>query len=54
MEFVEKYGEVVNDDVSKLLGVSTATASRVIRGLVERNLLDKNGKARNTKYIQVK
>ena len=48
MEFVEKYGEVVNDDVSKLLGVSTATASRVIRGLVERNLLEKNGKARNT------
>lgn len=52
MEFVEKYGEVVNDNVSKLLGVSTA--SRVIRGLVERNLLEKNGKARNTKYIQVK
>lgn len=50
MEFVEKYGEVVNDDVSKLLGVSTATASRVIRGLVERNLLmRKMVKARNTK-----
>lgn len=27
MEFVQKYGEIVNDDVSKLLGVSTATAS---------------------------
>ncbi len=54
MEFVQKYGEIVNDDVSKLLGVSTATASRVIRSLVERNLLKKDGKARNTKYTIVK
>ncbi len=54
MEFVQKYGEIVNDDVSKLLGVSTATASRVIRSLVERNLLKKDGKARNTKYTMVK
>ena len=48
-EKVLEYAENCEDFVS-LLKVSASTAARVIRGLVEKNFLKRNGKARSTYY----
>lgn len=50
LEYVRSHGTVTKKDVIELLGVSTSTASRIIRKLVNRNLLKQNGKARRTYY----
>ena len=54
MEYIERYNEATNEDVSQLLDVSASTASRIIRKLVKNNLLKQEGKARNTKYKMIK
>lgn len=50
LEYAESHGVITRNDVTCLLGVSTSTASRVIRRMVKNNLLRQNGKARNTNY----
>lgn len=50
LEYAGKYEDFTKNDVVSLLKVSASTAARVIRGLVERNFLKRNGKARNTYY----
>lgn len=50
LEYAESHGVITRNDVIELLGVSTSTASRVIRRMVKNNLLKQNGKARNTNY----
>jgi len=50
LEYTRSHGVITRNDVIKLLGVSTSTASRVIRRMVKRNLLKQNGKARSTNY----
>lgn len=50
LEYAEKHEDFTKNDVVSLLKVSASTAARVIRGLVERNFLKRNGKARNTYY----
>jgi len=50
LEYAESHGVITRNDVIELLGVSTSTASRVIRRMVKNNLLRQNGKARNTNY----
>ena len=50
LEYVGKHEDFTKNDVVSLLKVSASTAARVIRGLVERNFLKRNGKARNTYY----
>ena len=54
LEYARSHGTVTRNDVITLLGVSTSTASRVIRKMVKSNLLKKNGKARNTNYTVIK
>ena len=54
LEYVRSHGAVTRNDVIALLGVSTSTASRVIRKMVNSNLLKQNGKARNTYYTVIK
>ncbi len=54
LEYVRSHGAVTRNDVIELLGVSTSTASRVIRKMVKNNLLKQNGKARNTSYTVIK
>ena len=48
LEYAGKHEDFTKNDVVSLLKVSASTAARVIRGLVERNFLKRNGKARNT------
>jgi len=50
LEYTRSHGALTRNDVIELLGVSTSTASRVIRRMVKSNLLKQNGKARSTKY----
>lgn len=50
LEYAGKHEGFTKNDVVSLLKVSASTAARVIRGLVERNFLKRNGKARNTYY----
>ena len=54
LEYARSHGAVTRNDVIALLGVSTSTASRVIRKMVKSNLLRQNGKARNTNYTVIK
>ena len=54
LEYARFHGAVTRNDVIALLGVSTSTASRVIRKMVKSNLLKQNGKARNTNYTVIK
>lgn len=49
-EYTKTHGAITRNDVIGLLGVSTSSASRVIRKMVKNNLLKQNGKARNTHY----
>jgi len=50
LEYALSHGTITRNDVIRLLEVSTSTASRVIKRMVKRNLLKRNGKARNTRY----
>ncbi len=54
LEYARSHGAVTRNDVIGLLGVSTSTASRVIRKMVKNNLLKQNGKARSTNYTILK
>ena len=54
LEYARSHGAVTRNDVIALLGVSTSTASRVIRKMVNSNLLRRKGKARNTYYTVIK
>lgn len=54
LEYARSYGAVTRNDVIELLGVSTSTASRVIRKMLKNNLLKQNGKARGTNYTVIK
>ncbi len=54
LEYARSHGAVTRNDVIELLGVSTSTASRVIRKMVKNNLLKQNGKARSTNYTILK
>ena len=50
LEYVRTYGSITKNDVVGLLEVSASTAARVIRKMVKGNLLEQNGRARNTHY----
>lgn len=54
LEYARSHGAITRNDVIELLGVSTSTASRVIRKMVKSNLLRQNGKARSTNYTIIK
>ncbi len=53
-EYALSHGVVTRNHVIELLGVSTSTASRVLRRMVKNKLLKPNGKARSTKYTILK
>lgn len=45
---------ITRNDVMEVLEVSSATASRVLKRLVEKNYLEKRGQAKNTRYRLIK
>lgn len=52
-KFVAENGKIVRKDVEKLLGVSPATATRILTKMVEAGKLKRVGDARNIKYIKI-
>ena len=54
LEYTRLHGTVTRSDVIRLLEVSTSTAARVIKKLVNGGLLKQCGKAKNTYYTIVK
>lgn len=50
LEFVEASGQIVRSDVDKLLDVSQATASRILKRMVSDGLLYQDGRGKRTKY----
>ena len=54
LEYAKTHGVITKNDVITLLGVSASTATRVIRKMVNSNLLKRNGNARNTNYTIIK
>ena len=54
ISIAEEKGEITRADVENKLGVSTSTASRLLRRMVNDGLLSQNGVARSTKYYPIK
>lgn len=54
ISIAEEKGVITRADVENKLGVSTSTASRLLRRMVNDGLLSQNGVARSTKYYPVK
>jgi ATP-dependent DNA helicase RecG len=54
LECAKENKSITTNEVMSLLNVSSSTALRVIRKLIQENLLTQNGKARNAKYAPVK
>lgn len=50
LEYTQNHNSITKNDVVNLLNVSPSTAARLIRGLIKRDLLKRNGKARSTYY----
>ena len=50
LTYVQEHGSITRNVVIELLGVSSSTAVRILKDLVERELLKRNGKARSTTY----
>lgn len=50
LKYARNHAFFTKNDVAALLQVSPSTASRLIRGLVKRNLLKSSGKAKSTHY----
>ncbi len=51
LELVKKQGIVIRADIETQLGVSTSTASRLLRSMVKKGILVQRGKGRNTSYM---
>lgn len=54
LEYVRLHENITKNEAVGLLEVSAATASRLLRKLVKKNLLKQNGKARATYYTIIK
>ena len=50
LEYARIHGAITRNDVIGLFGVSSSTAVSILKNLVKRNLLKRNGKARSTSY----
>ncbi len=54
LEYAQAHNSFTKNDVVDLLKVSPSTATRLIRELIKRGLLKRNGKARSTYYTIIK
>ena len=51
LEYIKMNGEITREDAEELLGTSASTTLRILKKMVEDDILLKQGKARNAKYI---
>lgn len=52
IDYIDANGYISQSDVDKLLGVSQATANRILKRMTADGLICKNGRGRKTKYIK--
>lgn len=50
LEFIECHGQAVRSDVDSLLGVSQATASRILRQMISKGKIYQDGRGKTTRY----
>lgn len=50
LDYIKNAGEVTRAELQKVMGVSQATATRLIKVLLDKGAICKNGEARNAKY----
>lgn len=51
IQYIHENGSITRKDVEKLLDVKMATATRIIKGLLDENVIVAIGKGKNIKYI---
>lgn len=51
IDFVKENGEITRTTVETQFGISTSSASRILRKMVEKGQLARHGRGRNSKYI---
>ena len=54
LDYVQEHGAITRPETEKLLGVSASTASRLLKEMIKNDLLIRQGKARNIKYVSAK
>ena len=54
MEYIRKHDRLTKHQAAELLEVSASTATRLLKRMVERQMIKRNGKARNTYYTEIK
>ena len=52
IEFVEKNNEITRIDLENMLNIKESRARELLRYSVENNILEKQGKTRNIKYVK--
>ena len=50
IDLIKQKGEIVQNDVEKLLNASSATATRILTKMVESGQIKRSGSARSIKY----
>ena len=43
---------IVRSEIDKLLGISQSTSNRILKKMVEKDLIDQDGIGKNTKYVK--
>ena len=51
IDFLEENEQITNKDVQKLLGIKESRALKILRSLVEIDVLERCGKSRNIYYV---
>ena len=54
MDYIRKHDRLTKQQAAELLEVSASTATRLLKRMVERHMIKRNGKARNTYYTEIK
>ena len=54
LEYIRKHDRLTKQQAAELLEVSASTATRLLKRMVERHMIKRNGKARNTYYTEIK
>ena len=54
LEYIRKHDRLTKHQAAELLEVSDSTATRLLKRMVERQMIKRNGKARNTYYTEIK
>ena len=52
IEFVEKHNEITRIELENMLNIKESRARELLRYSVENNILKKQGKTRNIKYVK--